>query len=234
MTSSVAKLAATLAFAGVAASSLAGVASAADLNAGSIKDRYRPVSAAPALPVWQGLYAGANLGYGWSKVTDGGNPFAVDGHGIAGGLHAGYNHQIRTVVLGIEGDFSWADVNGRETVLGFGAIDTQHRWYSSVRGRLGMALDRTLIYATAGYGWSNVRIQADDGATFASQTRTDGGLVWGGGVEYKINPNLSLRAEALRFETSGKWRTDDGSTVKLETPTTEVRAGVTWHINTWR
>lgn len=237
MKSTVANCAATLAVACVAASSFCSMAAAADLygnpNRGSIKDGYQqPVS---ALPVWQGLYIGANVGYGWSRVKDPSDPFTVKGNGIVGGVHGGYNHQVRMLVLGIEGDFNWSDVRGRATVPGFDAtIDTHHRTFSSVRGRLGIAFDRAMIYGTAGYGWTDVRVGANDGVTSASQSKTTDGLVWGGGIEYKLNPNLSLRAEALRFETSGSFRADDGTRVKIDTPATEVRAGLTWHINTWR
>ncbi len=55
---------------------------------------------------------------------------------MAGGLHVGYNWQKPGGwVFGIEGDVSFAD-----------DID----YLATIRGRLGYAMDSTLIYATGG------------------------------------------------------------------------------------
>ena len=232
MKSHVSRLAVSLLAGALAASAFANATQAADLNGGRVSAY--PDHTIPRTAGWTGAYLGANLGYGWSRVSGEFDAFALKGDGIVGGFHAGYNHQIRNFVLGVEGDFNWSDVRARELVGTFGAIDTHHRNLGSIRGRLGFAFDRLLAYGTVGYGWTDVRISATDGITTASRTDTTGGVVWGGGLEYKLQPNISVRAEALRYETSGHFHAVDGSRVRIDTPVTEVRAGLTWHVNLFR
>lgn len=232
MMSHVSRIALSLLAGALAVSAFANASQAADLNRGRVSAY--PDHTTPTYAGWTGLYLGANAGYGWSRVKAEDDPFAVKGDGIVGGFHAGYNHQIRNFVLGVEGDFNFSDVRGREVIDAISVLDTHHRSFGSVRGRLGIAFDRLLAYGTVGYGWTNVRVAANDGVTAASRTETNGGVVWGGGLEYKLQPNISLRAEALRYETSGHFHAADGTRVRIDTPATEVRAGISWHVNLFR
>ena len=45
-------------------------------------------------PIWQGLYGGVHLGWGWSGDAD----------GVVGGGQLGYNWQSRQFVYGLEAD----------------------------------------------------------------------------------------------------------------------------------
>ncbi|MFL4996574.1 MAG: porin family protein, partial [Microvirga sp.] len=100
--------------ASVALLGFAGAASAADL----------PVRAAPPAPIiaavpvftWTGFYVGVNAGYGWNandSITVGGVRFDLDDEGgFVGGAQAGYNYQIGSFVVGLEGDIQYADFGG--------------------------------------------------------------------------------------------------------------------------
>ena len=78
--------------------------------------------------------------------------------GVDGGAHIGYNYQIGQFVAGLEGDVNGSSYNGSST---FGALayNTTERVDGSVRGRLGVAWDRALIYATGGAAFGNFRNQ---------------------------------------------------------------------------
>jgi outer membrane immunogenic protein len=106
-----------------------------------------------------------------------------------GGLHLGYNYQVGSTVLGIEGDLSFAD---------------QVDYIATLRGRLGYARDNFLIYATAGVAFAGFDNSVDfkignDKFSYGDDDDRQIGFVVGGGVEYKIRPNLSLGVEGLYY-----------------------------------
>jgi outer membrane immunogenic protein len=80
----------------------------------------------------------------------------------------------------------------------------------SVRGRVGYATDAMLYYFTAGGAWGHTSYSANtvdtvgNGAAFPiAFTHTAQGYVLGGGVEYALNTNWSIRAEYLYYRLSG-------------------------------
>src|SRR6185503_17792061 len=148
--------------ASVALFGFAGAASAADL----------PVRAAPPAPIiaavpvftWTGFYVGVNAGYGWNandSITVGGLTFDLDDEGgFVGGAQAGYNYQIGSFVVGLEGDIQYADFGGddRFDFDGDGILDDDFNtsdWFGTVRARAGVAFDRALIYATGGFAFAD-------------------------------------------------------------------------------
>jgi outer membrane immunogenic protein len=81
----------------------------------------------------------------------------------------------------------------------------ERRWQASLRGRLGYAWDRTLLYVTGGLAWTSVNFTANwlpsvcasvTGAVaacpglIASDQQTLTGATVGGGFEYAITNNL--------------------------------------------
>lgn len=146
--------------------------------------------AAAAVPAsahnWTGLYAGANIGYGWGweaiRVSgDAGSTEAAlragvlprslaDGpDGIIGGGQVGYNFQISRWVLGIETDLQGADISERESVStavpGFFPYVTKASQtldlLGTVRGRVGYAVtDPLLLYVTSGFAYGHVALSA--------------------------------------------------------------------------
>lgn len=166
---------------------------------------------------WAGFYVGINGGYGWGSsgnsigYNDGGlGAFGGDQskrgipEGAFGGGQIGYNFQSGSFVYGVETDFQGGDISGSATgTTSNGSNYTTHDrvdWFGTVRGRLGYAFDRTLIYGTGGFAYGNVNQRASlsnaaGDAVSVTNNGTQTGYAVGGGVEYKISPAWSLKAE---------------------------------------
>ena len=169
---------------------LLGLASGA--MAADLPSRRAPAPIIAAVPVftWTGFYVGVNAGYGWNtndSITVGGVRFDLDDEGgFVGGAQAGYNYQIGSFVVGLEGDIQYADFGGddRFDFDNDGIVDDDFNnsdWFGTVRARAGVAFDRALIYATGGFAF------ADDAT----------GWTVGGGLEYAFTNNLSAKVEGL-------------------------------------
>lgn len=163
-----------------------GLASAAILAApetGRAADIYRrdqaPITQAPPVDYtpaigWSGFYLGGNIGAVWP--SDDLEIFNDDAQ-LTGGAHVGFNLQTPSSwVIGVEGDVNFAD---------------DFDYLASVRGRLGYAFGRTLIYGTGGVAF----------AAFSDDQFNDDEIGWvaGGGIETKVKSNLSLGLEALYY-----------------------------------
>jgi outer membrane immunogenic protein len=175
-----------------------------------------PLNTAPVIAAanWTELYLGVEGGGGigsanrhFSIGTSTGS-FEVDG-AIAGGT-IGYNKQWGSVVAGLEGDFSWSNVDGRTSCPNRNftcGINTT--WLATVRPRIGYALGNFMPYVTGGLAASDVNIRAflnSTGAGAEDFTKTQLGWTAGGGVEVAVFSNWSLKAEYLyvRFaDTNG-------------------------------
>ena len=136
------------------ASMCAGSADAADL----------PLKALPPPPPvfsWTGFYIGAHIGGGFAKSDwadtvpgfvglDDANPKPS---GFLGGGQIGYNYQINNIVLGIEGEGTWANLNNSVSSC-FQDVtqscSTKATGFATVTGRLGLTWDRALFYAKGG------------------------------------------------------------------------------------
>jgi len=184
---------------------LAGPAMAADVGPAPAVPVKSPPYIAP-LYDWTGLYLGGHGGGGLSDASvrdPTGATFAppgtdvnVSGSGWLGGAQLGYNHQLGAWVFGIEGDLSYTDIRGSTTSpLGVG-ISTRLNWVGTVTGRIGIAWDRTLLYAKAGAAFGETSYTASVPLVVdfkGKDTRT--GWTVGAGAEYAIWDNLSVKAE---------------------------------------
>jgi outer membrane immunogenic protein len=217
----------------VGAALLAGttLASAADLGRMPMK---APPIAPPPVWSWTGFYIGAHAGYGFggddsvettgqaapniANVLGGARPGNVDleRDGFVGGGQIGYNWQFApNWLLGIEADISYTDF--RETtnvrtlpLAGAGTLlntfSTRLDYLGTVRGRLGYVFDRTLIYATGGLAYGDVRNSVDffgpanqlqfTGTNSSIQT----GYAVGGGIEHAFQPNWTIKGEYIYYD----------------------------------
>ncbi len=162
---------------------------------------------------WAGYYVGGHLGYGWGRFDFNSFPTfpQTRGHGPVGGLHTGYNWQSGNIVWGIEGDASAANL-----YTGDGNYDYANvNFLASLRGRLGIAFDRVLVYGTAGIGYVHSK---GAGSTTPLHWRYGNMYrpVVGGGIEYAYNNNFSIRAEALGYLGNQTFNatSDDTATIK--------------------
>jgi len=161
----------------------------------------------PAPYNWTGLYVGANVGYASARVTEtvsgGGGTASATLPGGIGGFQIGANGQFGAVVLGFEADF---DGNmATKSVIGNGIASgtAQIPWIGTLRGRVGYAFDRFLIYATAGGAATQLVSTVNvAGINSASTSFMHGAWTAGGGLEAAVTKNLSARIEYLYLETA--------------------------------
>src|SRR5438309_5878020 len=111
---------------------------------------------------WTGFYiglnVGGNFGHGEDKDLDFYNfpdkPWGYDTSGFVAGGQVGYNYQWNWLVLGIEGDLGYMNLDGRGTEPGSPGGDTRGEtdsdFYTTIRGRLGFGVGHWLFYATGG------------------------------------------------------------------------------------
>jgi outer membrane immunogenic protein len=177
-----------------------------------------PPPVAPLPFSWTGFYVGASGGIisqGTTATTDifgitGGvvasNSLGITGFGFIGGGNVGYNYQFGgNWVLGIEADISGTSLNDDADPF-FGALIYSSRLnaLATVRGRLGYAFDRALLYGTGGLAIGHVKNSVNSpffcgkGAVCSwSSDKWKTGWTAGGGLEYAITRNWTVRAEAL-------------------------------------
>jgi outer membrane immunogenic protein len=171
----------------MALSAGAGSAYAADIPQGTYVPppdvTYEPT---PAF-TWTGFYLGALGGYDWGQAdTDNGN---FDADGWRGGLFSGYNFQLdNNVVLGVEGDVTYGNAEGNG---GGPNTSVENDWDGTLRGRLGYAFDRFMVYGTGGLAVG--RVEASEGGV--SDTNTAVGWTAGAGVETAFTDNVFGRLE---------------------------------------
>ncbi|MCC8955407.1 porin family protein [Bradyrhizobium sp. Pear77] len=210
----------------IAASAIVGgYAAAADLPPAPAYKAPAPVA---AVYNWTGFYVGGNAGYGWGNqdpLVLFSNRFDRASFNISGGMIGGtFGAQIQQgyVVLGLEGDLDWADINGSSVVapsiLGVGRGVTLNTSSSisalaTVRARVGIAMDNVLLYATGGGAFVKSTASASTVAGVpcgtlgvlpdCSGSSWRPGISAGLGVEYGFTPNWSVKAEYLYTKVVG-------------------------------
>jgi outer membrane immunogenic protein len=203
--------------------------------------------------LFSGPYAGMNAGAAWGQSSfatdpncppDGDSTFcnsapdpsAANGAAVAasgtgslspsgftGGVQAGYNWQIGTVVYGAEADLGVIDLEESARASGlfpFTFLGTRYtltetakaEWLATVRARLGFTVTpHALLYATGGLAFSEFKFSStySDNAidvTFpggtGSGSRSEIRIGWaaGGGAELLLDTSWSIKAEYLYVE----------------------------------
>lgn len=203
-------------FAGaVAMTALAGTALAADLPR-------RTAAAAPA-PVykafnWTGAYAGINGGYEFGKMTKSAKDAVGDVNGYSFGATAGYNQQIDNFVVGVEGDIAKTNIDGSSSTN-----SAKITSFGTLRARAGVAVDRALVYGTAGYAGGNTKVTTAAG----KGTKWENGYAVGAGLEYAFTNNVSAKAEYLYSHLNDKNYNLTGVTT-AGSNTSAIRTGVNY------
>ena len=182
---------------------VSGTALAADLPSS------RAPIAPPPLPVfsWAGGYAGAQIGYQWGtdSVIDQ-TTFATGSSkpsGVFGGLHTGYNWETNGFfVFGGEADIDGSSYSSSYSFAGSPAGTVKSPIEGSIRARAGIAVDRALFFATGGaqFAWFKDNYPATSDLLKPSKV----GYTVGGGVEYALTNNWSVRAEYRYIKFSAK------------------------------
>lgn len=197
----------------------------------------------PALCDWTGFYLGFHSGgqFGHSETFDSatGRRFGYEESGFNGGFQLGYNFQWRWLVVGPEFDAGYMNLEGRGPEPRFSEVhaETDSDFYTTLRGRAGVRVDRGgcwLIYATGGAIGVNYtsRFHVDPDFFDARANDSDWGYTVGGGIERKLTPHWSIKAEYLYFSLAdqGYGNTGSGVTAHFDTHTTGhiIRGGVNY------
>jgi len=214
---------------------------------------------APAVYNWTGFYIGGQVGGGWASSTttnvDASASFPagfvqnpVDPSGALGGVYGGYNYQWGQLVLGIDGDYSWAKLTGSGAdpavfnpprTSDVALHNEKINWVATVTGRLGYAWNNWMLFVKGGGAWArfegNTSLIRTVGATtttigVANSSETRDGWIVGTGLEWGITPNWTAKIEYdyIGFSTANFTSTN----TNLLNGTTQVLArSATSHLN---
>ena len=195
-----------------------------------------PVAFAPFS--WNGCYIGVNIGAGWGTSDHGPTtPPASTGatastSGWLAGGQIGCNwHVSPGFVLGIEGDYDWANIRGSGPHGGLGGINFESRLHhlGTVRGRIGYAMDRSLLYVTGGWAWGRHTSDAvGGGVVLATDTQTHSGWALGAGWEWAFAPNWSAKLEYLYIDLGSKTYTVPGFSAPIDVQLSTLKLGVNY------
>jgi outer membrane receptor protein involved in Fe transport/opacity protein-like surface antigen len=194
-----------------------------------------PTTHVPSRDNWSGFYIGLNaggaLGPTTATVSSGGGSASVNEPGFLGGAQVGANLQTGPVVWGFEADY---DASTQNQSFPSGVLTgswSQMPWLATLRGRLGVAFDRYLVYGTAGGAAGELRSSFSIPAGSTSTTVTYGTWIAGAGIEYGITDNLSARIEYLYLD-KGNIATgviaSPATTITSHLQDTMVRAGLNY------
>jgi outer membrane immunogenic protein len=246
---------------------LIGVAAATIAVVGSANAADMALKAPPLVPIvypWTGCYVGGNVGLGWGskKFQDAPGSFVVDefggvipyNDGIFGGFgggQVGCDYQVSSnFVIGVQGNFDAADINGSVTdsiatpaqVLNLNAkLDSL---FGAV-GRVGYVNGGLLIYVDGGAAWAHdsysITVTGLAPFTYTQPSETRIGGVVGLGAEFYLWANLSVFGEydhyffgtkSLPFScTAGCVSTTQY--VNITQDINSLRFGVNWRFASW-
>jgi outer membrane immunogenic protein len=198
-----------------------------------------PVYYAPPFS-WTGFYVGVNGGYGTSDVRNnsfgpgaGVGPVSAFGSpngGLIGGT-VGYNYQIGQFVLGAEASLDWADLNKNRTFVDGSSTSLKVDSLGNVLARVGWAWDRTLFYVAGGYAGGDVHASSYNDTVnglFGGSSGWQSGYAVGGGVEYAVTNNISVKGEYLFSQLEGKTYYGGPDAVKAGLDISTFKLGVNY------
>lgn len=184
-------------------------------------------------------------------------PYRFDADGALAGATAGYNWQWSTVVAGVEGEIGYLGLRGsvidpNGTIM-FGTPDTETSFksdfYAALTGRLGVVAGPALIYVKGGGALLRARASTVDpcvappagcGSSMLSMSGSETMLGWtvGGGVEWALAPQWTVKAEYAFFDFGTIDTAGPGSTPgefyrqSIDVTAHSVRVGVNYRFST--
>jgi outer membrane autotransporter protein len=241
---------------------------------GGIRYQFTPLGAAPApglykapvkapvaefAPIWTGLYiggfAGADYGHAKMGFPDAGFSAGPQIAGALAGGTLGYNYQIGSWVLGVEGDAGWTNARGSVACAGpvnvnqptLFATDCADKadFIATAAARLGYAWGRALYYVKAGGAWTHETFTATctqppgspipclnpagNNLTQISVADDRAGWTVGYGVEFALTQNWSAKGEVNYIDFGNKNLTAaDGTVFNAGMRITEGKIGVNY------
>jgi outer membrane immunogenic protein len=160
---------------------------------------------------WTGCYVGGHIGAGWGRTdisepteplgfqffAPANSPIGVDtGAGVLGGAQVGCDYQFATSwVVGLRGDFSWANISGLADDPFFAGknpgpitLTAKTDRIASAEARIGYAWDRWMLYGTGGPAWAHNKYGIQNLTIFGNPNNI---FCVGGGTAIPCNPTGS-------------------------------------------
>jgi len=178
-----------------------------------------PMPEAMAAPAaahdWSGPYVGLSYGRVSGDISDPGLTYDYDDGNAKGGF-VGFNLQRGNFVYG--GELGYSSVSGATVLLGGG--DDSLDSLLDLRGRVGFAVGKALIYGAFGYSRGNLTINATDGATLSG---TSAGL----GADFMVTQRVLFGVDYTSRKLDGR---NDLNTFDLESTvnTIGLRVGLSF------
>ncbi|MGU3538151.1 outer membrane protein [Methylobacterium sp. A54F] len=168
--------------------------------------------------------------------------------GFTGGGQVGYNYQFTPgsgVVIGVEADAQYLDFGGRRSRYAVvGGLPTSGNltfidprgatgldFFGTVRGRIGYAFDRVMVYGTGGFAYGS-----GDSDRYAGLARNDDfrtGWAAGGGIEYALPTDSFLnffRSSAVTLKVEGLYVNLDRSNRNQGLIAANAATGATYNL----
>jgi outer membrane immunogenic protein len=132
--------------------------------------------------------------------------------GFTAGVQAGYDWQSRYFVYGVVADWTWTGLKhsiSRGSSSSHGVFQAKVDWLATFRGRMGLAVDDTLVYITGGLALADLKSSVTgtrivccftDASFDNSLSTVQAGWVAGLGVEHKLSQNWSVFSEFLYYD----------------------------------
>jgi outer membrane immunogenic protein len=164
---------------------------------------------------WTGLYFGAHCGGAWGNSKTSGNNGAFDQapvsytlqpSGAVCGGQVGFNLQVGGWFWGIEADFGYLGLK-RSIKPADNFVEVKYGAYGVAAARLGVIVDRALLYTKGGVAFAKIRNTASDldsglvdTSDFSEINKTRIGWAAGAGVEYGLSSSWSIKVEYLYMD----------------------------------
>lgn len=173
--------------------------------------------------------------------------------GFTGGVQAGLNWQTGAFVVGAEGDFGAMRLHRSASANGgfpFPFLGTRYTltesfstdWLATIRGRLGFAATpQLLVYATGGAAFTKLEFASSysdnaidanfpGGTGSGGNSRSKAGWTAGGGLQWALDRNWSVKAEYLFIDFGSISVPVPTSNTSAYTQTMQVSSDLTAHL----
>ncbi|HWJ87466.1 MAG TPA: outer membrane protein [Pelagibacterium sp.] len=169
--------------------------------------RPMPIPVVPVVDsssIWDGFYAGLNVGYGWGtwSADTGAVVDTYDIEGWLGGAQVGYNFANGGMVFGVEADIQAADISGTFSNANIGDAEFGIQSFGTVRARIGADAGSFMPYITGGLAYGSLHFKLTDpaGAVVNDESQWAWGWTVGAGIEAMLADNISVKGEYLYID----------------------------------
>lgn len=215
--------------------SLIALASVSVMGAANAADYGMSTVASDGTYDWSGWYWGLKGGYGGGDARHTGvattGDYSIDG--FLFGTMSSYNFQSGNVVFGLDADSAFSGIDGTTSAANAacGSCTTDVNWVSTVRGRVGIAMDRVLPFVTAGVAFGEVEATRP---IVGGGTDDDilVGYAVGAGLEWAFADGWHARIEYQYVDLGGTTMNFAGGPVRIDVDELHlVRVGVSTELS---